>query len=175
MPIEFFVASDGVHARQSFDPPTVYFDHWAIRAFSDDLSIQDRFVQALMSKGGTFLLSNLSLVEFARATDARHCCDTEAFIERLLPNVFFTDFALDKVIEQERAVSNNQSRFWPSADLPTLKFFCERAQDAPFGFTMRGFISVTYEHGTELVELTDRVAAEIVERIESIRLDHKQA
>jgi hypothetical protein len=36
---------------------------------------------------------------------------------------------------------------------------------------MRGLISVTHEYGTELIESTDRVAAEIVERIESIRLD----
>jgi hypothetical protein len=171
MPIEFFVASDSVHARQSFDSPTVYFDHWAIRTFSDDLGIQDRFVQAFMSKGGTFLLSNLSLVEFARAADARHCRDTEAFIERLLPNIFFTDLALDKLLEQERTQSDNQRRFWPTADLPTLKFFCERAQDTPFGFTMHGLISVTHEYGTELVETTDRVAAEIVKRIEGIRLD----
>lgn len=171
MPIEFFLAFGSVHARQSFNPPTVYFDHWAIRTFSDDLGIQDRFVQVLMSKGGTFLLSSLSLVEFARATDARHCRDTEAFIEMLLPNIFFTDFALDKVLEQELSQSDNQRRFWPSADLPTLKFFCERAQDAPFGFTMRGLISVTHEYGTRLVETADRVATEIVEQIESIRLD----
>jgi hypothetical protein len=124
-----------------------------------------------MSKGGTFLLSNLSLVEFARAADARHCRDTEAFIERLLPNIFFTDFALDKLLEQERTQSDNQRRFWPTADLPTLKFFCERAQDTPFGFTMHGLILVTHEYGTELVETTDRVAAEIVKRIEGIRLD----
>jgi hypothetical protein len=171
MPIEFFIASDGVHTKQSFDPPTVYFDHWAIRVFSDDLNIQDRFVQALMSKGGTFLLSNLSLAEFARATDTRHCRDAEAFIERLLPNVFFTDFALDKVLEQEQTESNNQRRFWPSADLPTLKFFCERAQDTPLGFTMHGLISVTHEYGTKLVETTNRAASEIVERVKSIRLD----
>jgi hypothetical protein len=171
MPIEFSLTSNSVHARQSFDSPTVYFDHWAIRTFSDDLDIQDRFVQALMSKGGTFLLSNLSMVEFARAADARHCRDTEAFIERLLPNIFFTDFALDKLLEQERTQSNNQKRFWPTADLSTLKFFCERAQDTPYGFTMHGFISVTHKYGTELVETTDRVAAEIVKWIESIRLD----
>jgi hypothetical protein len=36
---------------------------------------------------------------------------------------------------------------------------------------MRGFISVAYEYGTELVKSTDRVAVEIIKRIESIRLE----
>ena len=88
MPIDFFMATDGVHVRQSFDSPTVYLDHWAIRMFSDEPSLQDRFVNALMSRCGTLLLSNTSLVEFARATDARHCRDAEKFLERLLPNIF---------------------------------------------------------------------------------------
>ncbi|MCK4789845.1 MAG: hypothetical protein KAV87_39260 [Desulfobacteraceae bacterium] len=171
MPIDFFMASDGVHVRQSFDSPTVYLDHWAIRMFSDDQGIQDRFVNALMSKGGTILLSNVSFIEFARATDARHCRDAEAFFERLLPNIFLTDFALDKILEQEGAEPNNQRRFWPSADLPQLKLFAERAQHTPLGFTMNGFISQVHIHRADLSNLTKNVACSIINGIESARND----
>lgn len=171
MPIEFFVASDGLHVRQSFNSPTVYLDHWAIRIFSDDLGIQDRFVNVLMSIGGTLLLSHLSLIEFARATDARHCRDTEVFLERLLPNIFLTDLVLDKVLEQERAEPSNQRRFWPSADLPQLKFFGERAQNTHFGFTMHGFITLAYNHRAEVVKSTDHAIRATVECIESARRD----
>ena len=140
MPIEFFDATSETRVRQSFVSPTVYLDHWAIRMFSDDLALQDRLVKALRSKGGTLLLSNISFSEFAVPSDARHAADAEDFIERLLPNIYLTDFALDKVLEQERSEPNNAKRFWPSADLPQLELFAER-QDAPLGFTMRGFIT----------------------------------
>ena len=171
MPIDFFTASDGVHVRQSFDSPTVYMDHWAIRMFTDDRSMQDRFVNALMSKGGTILISNVSFVEFAQATDSCHCRETEVFLERLLPNIFFTDFAQDKVLAQEQAEPKNQRRFWPSADLPQLKLFAERAQHAPLGFTMNGFISEVRFHQAELSKLTKDIARSIINAIESARND----
>jgi hypothetical protein len=60
MPIEFFPTSSEVRVWQSFISPTVYLDHWAIRLFSDNLALQDRLVNALRSKGGTLLLSNIS-------------------------------------------------------------------------------------------------------------------
>ena len=169
MPIEFYATEGGILARQSFNSPTVYLDHWAIRTFSDNHDIQERLVNALILKGGTLVLSQLSLAEFARATDSRHCRDCEAFIERLLPNIFFADCAEEKILEQERIEADNQRRFWPSADLSTLKYFCERAQNAPLGFTMHGFITLAHEYRTELVKSTDRAATEIVECIESVR------
>jgi hypothetical protein len=171
MPIDFFQAPDGVHVRQSFDSPTVYLDHWAIRMFSDNLEIQDRFVTALMSKGGTLLLSNFSFDEFGRATDPRHCRDAEAFLERLLPNIFLTDFALDKVLAQELIEPNNQKRFWPSADLPQLKLFAERAQSAPLDFTMHGFITLAYFNRVELSKLSDGLIQMSLDALESARSD----
>ena len=150
MPIEFFDATSETRVRQSFVSPTVYLDHWAIRMFSDDLALQDRLVKALRSKGGTLLLSNISFSEFAVPSDARHAADAEDFIERLLPNIYLTDFALDKVLEQERSEPNNAKRFWPSADLPQLKLFAER-QDAPLGFTMRGFITPAHVNRASVV------------------------
>jgi hypothetical protein len=44
MPIEFFDSPEGRKVRQSFDSPTVHLDHWAIRLFSDDRTLQDRFL-----------------------------------------------------------------------------------------------------------------------------------
>jgi hypothetical protein len=171
MPIDFFQAPDGVHVRQSFDSPTVYLDHWAIRMFSDGPEIQDRFVNALMSKGGTLLLSNLSFIEFAGANDPRHCRDAEAFLERLLPNIFLTDFALDKVLAQEYTELDNQKRFWPSADLPQLKLFAERAQNTPLGFTMHGFITLAHIDRVELSQATDDVIRMILDGLEPARSD----
>jgi hypothetical protein len=171
MPIEFFDSPEGPRVRQSFDSPTVYLDHWAIRLFSDDRALQDRLVTSLLAKGGTILLSHISLAEFAAATDARHCTDAEEFLERLLPNVFLTDFRLDEVLSRERAELNNLKRFWPTADLPQLRLFAERSQSSPPGFTMRGFIGMAHQHrfaiGQLISELVDKVSA----ALESARND----
>jgi hypothetical protein len=52
MPIELFDSLEGRKVGQSFDSPTVYLDHWAIRLFSDDRILQDRLVTALLRKRG---------------------------------------------------------------------------------------------------------------------------
>jgi len=171
MPIDFFDSPEGVRVRQSFDPPTVYLDHWAMRRFSDDHALQDRFVSTLLSKGGTVLLSHFSLSEYAAATDSRHCADTEAFLERVLPNVFFTDFRLDEVLARERAEPDNRRRFWPTAYLPLLKFFAERAQSAPLGFTMQGFISLAHTHRAAILQVTEEIVARLQGAYEQARKD----
>lgn len=171
MPIEFFEAPDGVHVRQSFDSPTVYLDHWAIRLFSDNLGLQDRFVNILMSKKGTLLVSMISLGEFARAEDPRHCTDAERFIEIMLPNLFLTDLALDQIHEQELAEQNNLKRFWPSADLSQLKLFAERAKDAPLGCTMAGFISMAHTNRLELSQVMKEVVQSVINGYQSFRND----
>lgn len=171
MPIDFFEAPDGIHVRQSFDSPTVYLDHWAMRLFSDDPYLQNRLVNVLMSKGGTLLLSHLSFIEFTQAEDISHCHDAEKFIERLLPNIFFTDFALDKVLEQELAKPNNSGRLWPSADLPQLKFFAEHAQETPRGFTMHGLFTMAHLHQAEFTKLISSLARTFHEKFDAARGD----
>jgi hypothetical protein len=154
MPIELYSSESETWVRQYFVSPSVYLDHWALRLFSDDAQLQDRLVASLLGKGGTLLLSSFSFAEFARDDDRRHAVAAEEFIERLLPNIFLTDFALDKVIEQEQQEHDNVRRFSPPADLPQLKLFAERAQDAPLGFTMRGFIAMARDNYAPLESVT---------------------
>jgi len=158
MPIEIYTSSNEEDvARQSFDSPTVYLDHWAIRMLSDDINLQSRFVYALKSKEGTLLLSNLSLMEFSAASDLRHCIDAENFFDRLLPNIYFTSFAIDELHERECAEIDNVKRFWPSADLHTLKFFVERIDDISNGNTMSGFLSFSHENKDQFFQLKNVV------------------
>lgn len=171
MPIDFFTTTEGLHVRQSFDSPTVYLDHWALRTFSEDQAIQNRLVNGLLLKGGTLLLSHLSFAEFSRASDPRHCRDAEIFLERLLPNIYLTDFALDKVHEQELKEHDNTKRFWPSADLPQLKFLAEWGQSAPNGLTVRGLIELSQVFKVQILESVDTGAKEIVVKLESVRQD----
>ena len=171
MPIEFFTTADGTRVRQSFDSPTVYLDHWALRLFSDDPVLQDRLVSAVLRKQGTLLLSTISFAEFAHPNDRLHCVAAESFIERLLPNIYFTDFAYEKLQVQEEAEPNNRRRFWPPADLPQLKLFAERAQDTPLGFTMRGFITMARDSHAYLAPVAHETVQMIKGGIEAARRD----
>src|SRR5579863_946086 len=94
MPIEFLDSSEGRKVAQSFDSPTVYLDHWAIRLFSDDRALQDRLLAALLVKRGTLLVSIITMAELGAASDPRHIIDAEAFLERCLPHLFLSDFRL---------------------------------------------------------------------------------
>lgn len=171
MPIEFFQSPNGPSVKPSFDAPTVYLDHWAMRLFSDDHVLQDRFVAALMAKRGTILLSEVSLYEFVVASDSKHCIGAEAFLERVLPNIFFTDFDLRRILERERKESDNARRFWPPADLTQLKFFVERAQTANLGFTMHGLIQTLHTNRSSLLPSFDRLKQQLLDGLENARGD----
>ena len=171
MPIEFQFSSESTKVSQSFVSPTVYLDHWALRIFSDDLELQNRFVSILLHFKGTLLLSIYSFAEFARNDDIQHSIAAEKFLERLLPNIYFTDSALDKLDEQEQHETSNVRRFWPPADLPQLKLFAERAPNAPQGFTMQGFIRMARENYSVLEPVTKETLQEIRTGLELLRAD----
>jgi len=173
MPIDFFDAPDGKHARQSFDSPTVYLDHWALRLFSEDMRLQTRFVHAIRAKAGTLLLSNITLTEFADLSDPRHCEQAEALLEQILPNVYFTDFAFDRLLLKEEFESNNAKRFWPPADLPQLKLFVERASSMSPELTMSGFVKLAHEHRAQLAEAGKTLKQLLVEGFSAARSDPK--
>jgi hypothetical protein len=171
MPIELFSSPDAMHVRQSFISPTVYLDHWALRLFSDDLVLQNRLVSALLQKKGTLLLSNISLAEFAKPSDRQHCIAAEVFIERILPQIYFTDWAMDMLQAQEEIESDNSKRFWPSADLSILKDFVERTQDRTLGLSMRDFITREHDNHPQLAPTVFQTVCQIKSGIETFRRD----
>lgn len=124
-----------------------------------------------MRHNGTLLLSTFSFAEFARDDDRRHTIAAELFIERLLPNIFLTDFAFDKVHEQELHEEDNLRRFWPPADLPQLKLFAERAPGSPLGFTMQGFIALARDNYVPLEKVTKETLQMIRSGLETLRAD----
>lgn len=171
MSIELFEAQGVTKAKQTFTSPTIYLDHWAIRLFSDDPILQERLVTAILGQGGTLLLSNFTFAEFARNDDRRHALAAEKFIDRLLPNIYFTDCAFDKLHEQEQYEPDNIQRFWPSSDLPQLKLFVERAQGIPKQLTMHGFISLARDNFELLETVTKETLQMIREGLEIYRED----
>jgi len=171
MPIEFFDSPEGRKVGQSFDSPTVYLDHWAIRLFSDDRILQDRLVSALLRKRGTLLVSNFSMAELGATSDPRHIIDAESFLERCLPHLFLTNLQLDEILARERNEVSNATRFWPTADLPQLKLFGERSQATGGRFTMDGFAKMAYEHRMDINEMMSSMAHTMKEAVENARSD----
>lgn len=169
MPMEFFVKDGETRARQSFDSPTVYFDHWAICEFSDDLKLQDRFVKAMQAKRGTFVLSHTNLAEFTNMSDPRHAEAAENFLERLMPNVYLTDFDFDKAEAFENQPGYADQRMWPSSDLPMLKFVAERSIEADGNFTLVGFISLLHLYRDRLSKTFNEVNQNILNALNKQR------
>ena len=164
MPIRLIPQDGEVYVEQTFESPTVYLDHWAIRKFTDDVKLQDRFVDALMSRGGTLLLSTISFAEFASAYDSRHAFDAEGFLDRLLPNIFLTNFNIAALLEREEREPNNQQRFWPPADLTQLKALAQYAAEGPpYRLTMRGFIGPVRQHRSVMCEALQNLTSSLRE------------
>lgn len=171
MPIELFSADDSIHIRQSFDSPTIYMDHWAIRYFSNNLALQDRFVTALKSKRGTLLISNISFAEFAEPEDSGNSYDAGVFIQRLLPNIYLTDFALDKILDREQLEVDNENRFWPSADLPQLKLLAELSPDGQIDIGIKRFFEMTHLTRNVTKASTKIAVDNIYDAFEKVRRD----
>lgn len=165
MPMKFFDKDGETHAKQSFDSPTVYFDHWAICEFSDDLTLQDRFVKAMQAKCGTFVLSHTNLAEFTNASDPRHADSAEKFLERLMPNVYLTDFDLEKAEVFENQPGYAGRRMWPSADLLMLKLVAKRSINAGGSFTLAGFITLLFLNRAQLSKTFNEANQNILDEI----------
>ena len=171
MPIEFIKSPEGFKVGQSFDSPTIYLDHWAIRLFSDDQALQDRFVAALKQKRGTLLLSNFSLAEMGGASDPQHLLDTEAFLERCLPHLFLTNFRLDDVQAREEQARDNAVRFWPTAELTQLKLFGELSLAAGGAFSLKGIAELAYSHREGINALMHSNARDLIAALTKARAD----
>lgn len=171
MPMEFLDIDGKRHVRQSFDSPTVYFDHWAICDFSDNLMLQDRFVKAMQVKHGTFILSHTNLAEFTNASDPRHADAAERFLERLMPNVYLTDFDLEKAEEFENQSHYAGQRMWPSSDLPMLKLVADQSITSGKGFTLAGYITLSHLHRNRLSKIFNEANQNILDELNKQRTD----
>lgn len=88
--------SGAYQVRQQLIAPVVYLDHWAVRLFSEDKPLQDRFISALHRSGGTWLFATANLFEFTAKTDLTQAQATERLLSRALPDLHFADTTLDR-------------------------------------------------------------------------------
>lgn len=84
-----------MHMSQTLYEPVVYMDHWAVRKFSTDKALRDRFIASLRSSGGTLLLSLHNFGEFSGVNVEEHAQAAEELFDLALPQLFVADFGAD--------------------------------------------------------------------------------
>lgn len=173
MPLRFHISPDhSIGVSQTFDSPSVYLDHWAIRLLSDDLALQERFVSALRHAGGTLLLSHLTFAEFAAVEDSATCDRGEAFLSKVLPNVYFAEFNIDKARQQEDAQPPLAVRpkLAPPPDPQMMRAFAVR-YSLSLPFAMTGFIAEVHQNRGRMETLVRDVNSRIADKLVAQRTD----
>jgi hypothetical protein len=172
MGIEIVRHADGrVLLRQRLVRPVVYLDHWAVRLFSEDLPLQDRFVHALQQSRGTWLFACANLMEFVAMTDLDQAVAAEELLRRAMPSVYVADlysdpgFALSK-----KAV--------PSDDPPDehwmLKDLAARAHIAGGTLNTTRFVQEAVLQRAVLLPLFEEFKKQVVNAIRASAADQEK-
>ncbi len=146
--------------------PLVYLDHWAVRRFSDDEALADRFIAALHAAQGTWLFSQMNLSEFTSMRDIHTARRVEKLIQRAFPYFYVLDTVADTPYfrkDQAARSTDAPDKHWMLRDLG------DRAVISGGTFNTHRFISDCIEHANELMPLFDQMKREIANHITDIR------
>jgi hypothetical protein len=163
--------SGGFLITQDLVKPVVYLDHWAIRLFSQDLDLQDRFISALHSSKGTWLFSTANLMEFTAMTDLSQAAAAEKLLERANPSVHFSDLSLDPGYFIE-----SREYFHPDAPAKDwlLRDLAERAKIKNGLFNTHRFIQDAIRNRDLLLPLFTDLKESIANAVMELTLDAKK-
>jgi hypothetical protein len=158
----------GVRIRQYFTSPLIYLDHWAVRLFSDDAGLADRFIAALHAAEGTWLFSQMNLAEFTAMRDIQTARRVEALIQRAFPWFYVLDtvdetpyFRDDQLVRPRHP--DAPDRHWMLRDLG------DRAAIAGGNFNAHRFISDGIDYAQELHPLFEQMKRDIASHIAEVR------
>lgn len=146
MPVRFEINGGMLQVVQSFDFPAVYLDHWAIRLFSSDEVLGQRFLRALKSSGGALVVSHVNLAEVTGPDDPKHAEEVGEFLEAVLPNIYFAMFDVQKAIDQEKRPRDTRIRLPAPPDVELLLTVGRERPDDFQLFTIARLIKVVAMH-----------------------------
>jgi hypothetical protein len=172
MGIEIFRRADGsVLLRQRLVRPVVYLDHWAVRLFSEDLSLQNLFIGALRQSGGTWLFAGANLMEFVAMTDLNQAASAEELLRRAMPSVYVSDlysdpgFALSK---KTAPADDPPDEHWMLEDLE------ERAQRVGGTLNTTRFVQDAILNRASLLPLFEELKEQVVNAIRASAADQEK-
>jgi hypothetical protein len=167
--LQWMIGADGTElvVRQRMTQPAVYFDHWALRLFSEDAALRTRFVNAMRRRRGCLLVSWLNCVEFAKVS-TRQAELAEGLLEALLPNLFFIEAIAFDVIAREDQLFGGGRPDVPQSDDGLLQAFAGLAPSGVAAFTAHGLFTAVAQ---SKIGGMDGLADTIIERIQTLRID----
>lgn len=163
--------SGAYQIRQQLTEPVVYLDHWAVRLFSEDEPLQDRFIRALHRSGGTWLFATANLFEFTAMTDLAQAKATERLLSRALPDLHFADTTLDRgylLVEGAPAHPDAPEDHW------LLKDLGERAKIAGGILNTHRFIQDAITHRDQLSPLFENLKEEVSNSVMALTKDKER-
>ena len=169
MPVRFEINGGLLQVVQSFDFPTVYLDHWAVRRLSEKKQLGERFVRALKVKCGALVVSHVNLAEITGPDDPRHTDEAAAFFEAVLPNIYFAMFHIDQAINQEKRPRDLQIRLPAPPDIELLMTVGRERPDDFRQFTIANLIKVIAQHREQLGTTWRESNHELAEHINRLR------
>lgn len=159
-------ADGGFRVTQKLLRPVVYLDHWAVRLFSDERPIQDRFVDALHRSGGTWLFSMANLMEFTAMTDLAQAERAEQLLLRAMPSVHVADTTLDKGYLLPGGAPphpDGPDEHWLLSDL------AERAAIVGGQWNMHRFVQDSINFQSVLLPLFDALKADVSQAVMALK------
>ena len=161
----------GYQLRQTLKEPVVYLDHWAVRLFSENDQMQDRFISALHRSGGTWLFSTANLFEFTAMTDLNQAQATERLLSRALPALHVADTTLERgylLVEGAPAHPDAPEDHWLLQDLG------ERARIAGGILNTRRFIQDAIINRDQLAPLFENLKVEVSNSVMALTKDQER-
>lgn len=157
--------------RQQLTEPVVYLDHWAVRLFSEDEPLQNRFISALHRSGGTWLFATANLFEFTAMTDLTQAQAAERLLSRALPSLHFADTTLDRgylLVEGAPAHPDAPEDHWLLQDLG------ERARIAGGILNTRRFVQDAIINRDQLSPLFENLKATVSNSVMALTKDQEK-
>lgn len=169
MPITATLLADGtISVEQTLTKPTIYLDHWAIREFSDDIGLQDRFIASLHASRGCLLFTVQNIVEFSPMTDVDSASRTERLLDRALPHLYVVDSSLQAGFLLPAAAYTDELLPWHDW---LLKAFGQRWFTHGERLTAEGMLQEIVQHGRGLEEEFRRTNQAIAQALLAQRAD----
>jgi hypothetical protein len=157
--------------QQRLTHPAAYLDTWAIRFFAEyDPASGERLRVALLRAGGTLVLSDLNLGDFAGFEDARHAEAAGRFIDSLGANIFFAEFDAFKVIDREIPIMVRQTDQSPAGDVEMLRLYAEGAEMRSGRLSIQSWFTAVHRERARLKPGLEAMARAFLEGIKGLQL-----
>jgi hypothetical protein len=158
----------GLNVRQTMVHPLIYLDHWAVRLFSDDEALAERFIAALHAAEGTWVFSQANASEFIAMQDVPSAERAEALIARAFPHFYVIDMVDDTDFFRVRDPDaprhpDAPDKHWMLVELG------QRALITNGAFNTRRFISDAFAHADALLPIFEQMKRDIMNHVMNVR------